>query len=58
MTYSDKFSHTATIEKPGKGTVTFEQNPEYAKAAGYGDYYLTEYKKDDTTLRVGFSISF
>ena len=58
MTYSDKFSHTATFEKPGKGSVTYDQNPEYAKAAGYGDYYLTEYKKDDTTLRVGFSISF
>jgi hypothetical protein len=48
----------ASFESPGKGTVTYSQNPEYSKEAGYGDYYLTEYKKDDTTLRVGFSISF
>ena len=25
---------------------------------GFGDYYITNYKKNDTTLRVGISITF
>ena len=35
-----------------------DRAPEQSKADGFGEYYITNYKKDDTTLTIGFSINF
>ncbi|MEC9437677.1 MAG: hypothetical protein VYA83_05295 [Candidatus Neomarinimicrobiota bacterium] len=63
MKYSDQFAHTATFENPGskvkpENRPVIDRTPAQSKEDGFGEYYVTNYKKADTTLRVGFSISF
>ena len=59
MKYYEGFSRTASFENPGKGTIpTIDREPADSEADGFGNYYVSNYKKDDTTLTIGFSINF
>ena len=57
------FDRTASFENPGSKVLSanrpvIDRTPEQSKKDGFGDYYITNYKKNDTTLRVGISITF
>jgi len=57
------FDRIASFENPGSKVLlanrpVVDRTPEQSKKDGFGDYYITNYKKNDTTLRVGISITF
>ncbi len=63
MKYYDGFSRVASFENPGSKVLpanrpVIDRTPEQSKEDGFGDYYITNYKKNDTTLRVGIAITF
>jgi hypothetical protein len=63
MKYYDGFGRVASFENPGSKVLpanrpVIDRTPEQSKKDGFGDYYITNYKKNDTTLRVGIRITF
>ena len=63
MKYYDGFARTASFENPGskvkpENRPVIDRSPEQSKSDGFGEYYITNYKKDDATLNIGFSITF
>ena len=63
MKYYEGFDRTATFENPGSKVTNenkpvIDRTPDVSEADGFGNYYITNYKKLDTTLTFGVSISF
>jgi hypothetical protein len=63
MKYYEGFDRTATFENPGskvkpENRPVIDRTPAQSEADGFGNYYVTNYKKLDTTLNFGISISF
>ena len=64
MKYDDRYSdRTWTFENPGSyknesNRPIYNTTPEVSAKNGFGEYYITNYKKNDTTLRVGINITF
>ena len=63
MKYYEGFDRTATFENPGskvkpENRPVIDRTPAQSEADGFGKYYVTNYKKLDTTLNFGISISF
>ena len=63
-TYDLKYyteGQSITFENPGNAKDLlsfFDRNPEQSKEDGFGNYYLKDYKSDDTTISIGINISF
>ena len=58
-----QYGFRASFENPGSKVTTenrpvIDRTPAQSNSDGFGDYYVTNYKKDDTTLTVGISINF
>ncbi len=63
MKYYEGFDRTATFENPGskvkpENRPVIDRTPAQSEADCFGKYYVTNYKKLDTTLNFGISISF
>lgn len=64
MKYDDRYAHEKfSFDNPGNylneaNRPVYDMSPEDAKNADLGEYYIRNYKKNDTTLKVGISIKF
>lgn len=62
MQYDPKYyteGQAITFQNPGKGKLpTIDRDLSQSKSDGYGDYYINNYKADDTRLTIGISIAF
>ena len=47
-----------TFTNPGNGTISYDRTPEQSINDGFGDYYIKNYKANDTTITIGINITF
>ncbi|MDP6500840.1 MAG: hypothetical protein QF743_09055 [Candidatus Marinimicrobia bacterium] len=47
-----------TFTNPGNGTISYDRTPEQSISDGFGDYYIKNYKANDTTITIGINITF
>ncbi len=56
---ADTKPDNVTFANNGKGqSIPFDSDPTQSAKDGYGDYYIQNYKNSDTTLSIGFFITF
>ena len=61
MTYDPRYytsGQDITFTNPGKGNVTFDRDIDQSIKDGYGNYYITNYKANDSTVSIGIKVSF
>ncbi|MBT3763913.1 MAG: hypothetical protein HOA15_08415 [Candidatus Marinimicrobia bacterium] len=63
MNYDPQYytaGQSITFENPGnaKDLIEYDRTPEQSGKDGFGDFYIKDYKGDDTTMSIGLSISF
>ena len=61
MAYDSRYyteGQSITFTNPGKGTVSFDRDMVQSKKDGFGDYYIKDYKANDTAITNGINIPF
>ena len=61
MAYDSRYytaGQSITFTNPGKGTVSFDRDMVQSKKDGFGDYYIKDYKANDTAITIGINITF
>ena len=61
MAYDSRYyteGQSITFSNPGKGTVSFDRDMVQSKKDGFGDYYIKDYKANDTAITIGINITF
>ena len=62
MQYDPKYyteGQSITFLNPGKGVIPkIDRDREQSKQDGYGDYWINNYKSEDTRLTIGINITF
>ena len=62
MEYDPKYyteGQSITFQNPGKGVVpTIDRDLAQSVKDGYGNYYINNYKSEDTRLTIGINITF
>ena len=61
MAYDSRYytaDQSITFTNPGKGTVSFDRDMVQSKKDGFGDYYIKDYKANDTAITIGINITF
>ena len=61
MAYDSRYytaDQSITFTNPGKGTVSFDRDMVQSQKDGFGDYYIKDYKANDTAITIGVNITF
>ncbi len=61
MAYDSRYytaGQSITFTNPGKGTVSFDRDMVQSQKDGFGDYYIKDYKANDTAITIGINITF
>ena len=61
MAYDSRYytvGQSITFTNPGKGTVSFDRDMVQSKKDGFGDYYIKDYKANDTAITIEINITF